>query len=372
VIDEGRNENGKRRQRWQGGFKTKREAQTALTEALRKIDMGAYIPPSKLTLGQYLTEEWLISIRTQVRPSTFDSYRRNIELHVLPDLGGVKLQRLGPEHLDRLYDSLLRTGSRRGKEATGLAPKTVRNVHLILAKALHDALKRGKIHRNPASVASPPRLSAARSPERTTWTAEELRRFLSLVEDDRLQAAWVLLATTGMRRGEVLGLRWDDLDLDNARLLIRQALISVGYEAQFSEPKTGRSARVVDLDPVTVGALKAHRAKQAEERLLWGPYWQDHGLVFTRENGTAFHPQLLSDAFDRLVKRSGLPKIRLHDLRHTYATLSLRAGIRAEVVSRRLGHATVAFTQDTYTHAIPAMEQEAAEQVARLIFGEKC
>ncbi len=201
-----------------------------------------------------------------------------------------------------------------------------------------------------------------------TWTAGELGRFLDFVVDDRLYGAWVLAATTGLRRGEVLGLRWSDVDLDSGRLAVRQTLVSVAYETKFSTPKTKRGRRSVSLDATTVMALRSHRKRQLEERMEWGPAYQDSGLVVTRENGVLVHPDRFTQMFDKHVKNSGLPRIRLHDLRHTHATLALAAGVHPKVLSERLGHATVAFTLDVYSHAVPALQEEAAERVASLIF----
>jgi integrase len=204
-----------------------------------------------------------------------------------------------------------------------------------------------------------------------TWTAEEVRAFLDYVRqaDERLYALWVLAATTGMRRGELLGLRWADLDLDAARVAIRRTVISVGYEVCESEPKTKKGRRTIDIDPTTVAALRAHRARQAEERLAWGPAYEDSGRLFARENGSVLHPERVSQLFKKHVRNAGLPAIRFHDVRHTHATLGLAAGVPPKVMSERLGHSTVAFTLDLYTHAVPALQQQAANQVAALIFG---
>jgi integrase len=188
------------------------------------------------------------------------------------------------------------------------------------------------------------------------------------VRDDRLFALYRLALATGMRRGEIVGLRWQDVDLDAARLAVVQQLVVVdGWRVEVSEPKTARGRRVLDLDPATVQALRAHRDVQIAERAFMGPDYEDNDLVFCREDGRALHPDKVSQAFTRLARAAGLPPIRFHDLRHTYATLALAAGEYPKVLSERLGHASAAFTLDTYAHVIPSMQQAAAERIAGVL-----
>ena len=184
---------------------------------------------------------------------------------------------------------------------------------------------------------------------------------------DRLVAAWHLLATTGMRRGELLGLRWVDVDLEGAFLSVRQTRVSVDYQVEVGTPKTERGTRTVALDPATVAVLHEHRSRQLEERLAWGPAWTDSGLVLTREDGTEIHPQRFSQYFRRLASSSGLPLIRLHDVRHSYATALIKAGQPIKVVSQRIGHASPTITMAIYQHVLPSDDVEAAAAGARLI-----
>ncbi len=202
------------------------------------------------------------------------------------------------------------------------------------------------------------------------WTNLELRQFLETVKNDRLYPLWLTLAMTGLRRGEALALRWTDLDLERARLSVRRSLVPINGTVEVHEPKTSRGRRLVALDPFTVSVLRAWSRRQKEERLEWGPAWTDSGLVFTRPDGKLIHPERVSKAFRAAVKKTGLPPIHLHDLRHTHATLALAAGVHPKVVSDRLGHATVAITLDIYSHAIPALAEEAAATVAALVMGE--
>jgi integrase len=356
---------GRRRQKTKGGFRTKRECQAALNEAIMTVQTGTYVEASRRTVRSFLLEEWLPDREPpKLRPTTYANYQTQITTHVVPGLGSVELQRLSPAQLNAFYRSLLAEGRRDGR---GLAPKTVKNIHAILHRALKDAVRWGYVVRNVADAVEPPK---GRSPEMQVWTPEQLRAFLTHARTDRLYAAWLLVATTGMRRGELAGLRWVDLDLDAGRASPRRPRVVVNYAVEVSEPKTARGRRSVALDALTVAALREHKERQAEDRAVVGPGWQDSGLVFTRPDGAPIHPDLISDWFGRLAREAGLPKIRLHDVRHSYASAALAAGIPAKIVSERLGHATVQITLDTYSHVLPGLDAQAAETVARLILGD--
>jgi integrase len=203
-----------------------------------------------------------------------------------------------------------------------------------------------------------------------TWTAEQVRQFLSRVADSPYRVAWIVLLATGIRRGELLGLRWSDLDLDAGRLQVRRSLVSVGYELHVSEPKTDRGRRSIALDASSVAALRQHRKRQLEQRVALGLGRPGpESLVIARPDGSPVHPDRLTKLFEAATKAAGLPRIRLHDLRHTHASLALAGGVHPKVVSERLGHASIAITLDTYSHAIPQLDQAAAETVGALIFG---
>lgn len=366
VMDVGRDpETGKRRQTWRSGFRTRKEAERGLTELLSRLGRGVYVEASRATTGDYL-REWLGAIETRsLRPSTASSYRMLVETHLIPRVGSIPLQQLSAPHLNGCYADMLTSGRRHGKG--GLSPRTVRYAHSVMRKALADAVRWNRLIRNVADLADPPRKSATRRAPKT-WTAAELRRFLEHVREDRLEPAWRLTASTGMRRGEVLGLAWSALDLDNGRLSVRQTLGVVDYQPRLAQPKTARSRRQVALDPDTVTALRAQRKRQAEEQLAAGTAWTNPDrLVFTREDGSPIHPQSFSEAFRRHTATAGLPRIPLHGLRHTHATIALQAGIHPKVVSDRLGHFSAAFTLDTYSEAIPALQESAAGLVAALV-----
>lgn len=365
VLDLGRDHTGRRVRRWHSGYRTRKDAERARVELLNRVDQGTYVAASRLTLGEFLRDEWLPAMRAVVRPTTWEHYAIAANVRVVPALGGVVLQGLTPAKLNAFYADLLASG--RSDGTGGLSPKTVRHTHTMLHKALADAVRWGRVVRNVADLADPPKPPRA---EMKVWAPVEVRAFLDSVRDDRVYAAWLLVATTGMRRGEVLGLRWSDLDLDAGRLSVAQTLTVVGSKVRVSEPKTAKGRRTVALDPATVAALRGHRVRQAEERLALGPTWREHGLVFTWYDGGPIHPERFSKWFEVRAIRSGLPRIRLHDLRHSYATAALAANVSAKVVSERLGHAKVGITLDVYSHVLPSMDEQAALTVARLILGE--
>jgi len=354
----------KRRQKWHSGYRTKRDAERALSEIVASLHGGSYVEPTKQTLGEF-TAEWLAAIQPTVRPATHYSYSRNLRLHVLPRLGSVQLRRIDAGMLNTLYAALLADG-RKDYAGGGLSPRTVRYVHTIAHRAFKDAVKWGRLARNPADAADPPKAAAASRPESITWTADQLRSFLEGTRGSRYWAAYLLLATTGLRRGEALGLRWADLDLDGARASIRQTIIAVKHTAMLGTPKTAKGRRTVTLDSGTAAALREHRKRQAAERLLMGAGWTETDLVFCHVDGTMLHPERFTRGFSDAVRRLELPPIRLHDLRHGWATLALQAGIHPKVVQERLGHANIGITLDTYSHVVAGLHEDAAEQVAAL------
>jgi len=361
---------GKEKRRWYPAGTRKSDADKLVTELVKRMHDGSYRAPTTITLGEYLAKKWLPAQRSQLRPSTFDSYRRTLELHVVPTLGAVPLAKLRPEDLDGLYAHLLESG-RRNQSGTGagLSVSSVRYVHRILRKVLGDAFRKGAIERNPATFADPPKKGPGAGPDRQArvWTGHQLQTFLTLADSERLGPAYLLAAHTGMRRGEVLGLRWGDVDLHAKRLHVRQAVTAVAYTVRISDVKTRASRRTVDVDEPVVQVLQAWRRRLAEERLLLGPAYDDHDLAFPRPDGAPTHPERFTRTFDRLVAEAGLPRIRLHDLRHTHATLLLKAGVPVKVVSERLGHASAAFTLNVYQSVLPGMQAEAAATFSRLV-----
>jgi integrase len=357
----------KRRQKWHSGYRTKRDAERALAEMVDAVNRGTYVPKTRTTVAEF-AREWLVAIEPTVRPATHYSYKRNLRLHVEPYLGSVALASLDAGMLNGLYARLLADG-RKNQAGGGLSARSVRYVHTITHRMLKDAVRWGRLARNAADAADPPKASASVSRKLSTWTAEQVRAFLLGTATDRLYAAFLLLATTGMRRGEALGLRWVDLDLDNARASVVQTVITVKHKVQIGDPKTAKGTRAVELDPATVAALREHRKRQAAERLQMGAGWTDHGLVFCHIEGGPLHPERFSRTFADRSRQLGLPSIRLHDLRHTWATLALETGVHPKVVQERLGHANISITMDIYSHVTEALHSDAAAKVAGVIFG---
>jgi integrase len=353
---------GRRRQQTKGGFKTRKECEAALRQAIADQRGGTLAKPSQRTIASFLVDEWLPAVKPKLRASTWASYRTNTNAHVVPVLGEVKLQGLSPMQLNLFYARLLERGRRRG--GGGLSPKTVRNIHVMLHRALKDAVRWGYLPRNVADAVDPP---VGRSAERHVWTPDQLGAFLEHVRADRLYALWLLVATTGMRRGELAGLRWVDIDFANARVSPQRPRVVVDYAVQVSEPKTAKGRRALALDAATLAVLREHQTRQAEEKAVIGAGYQDSGLVFTWPDGAPIHPDLITRWFEQHSRAAALPKIRLHDVRHSYASAALAAGVPAKVISERLGHATVGFTLDTYSHVLPGLDAAAAQAVAQLI-----
>lgn len=313
-------------------------------------------PSTELTVEEFLIERWLPSIEMTIRPNTFVSYAGHLSNHVVARIGNMSIHDVDGPTLNALYSELLRGGRLKGR-GKGLNPTTVRRVHATLRRAFRDAVRWGLLEKNPVESCDPPR--QARTEVMRTWSLEELRSFLELTNEDEWAELWLLLATTGMRRGEALGLRWSDIDLGTCVISIRRSIVLVGHRPHIAEPKSARSRRVIVLDRRTADAL---------ERLNTNATPRD--FVFRTSDGESIHPAAVSRRFREIVDGSSLPRIRLHDLRHTFATLALQAGIHPKIVSERLGHSTIALTLDVYSHALPTLQRDAAEKVGDLILGE--
>jgi integrase len=309
-------------------------------------------------LGDWLIAEWLPAIRATVEPTTFANYTVQVKAYIVPAVGGVRLSDLNPALINGLY----------GKLSERLGPKSVRNVHVVLHKSLRDAVKWRILTGNPADDADPPKLTR-KEPE--AWMADEAVRFLGHTASDRLAAMWRLAVTTGMRRGELAGVRWQDIDLDSGSLSVVRTRTEYSGVMFEKEPKTTGSRRRIALDGDTVAMLRDHRRRQLEDRLAWGAGWQETGLVFTREDGSPLRPTWITRRFAALALAAGVRRMTPHSGgRHTWATLALEAGTHPKVAADRLGHASVKTTLDRYSHVIEGVDRQAAETVAARLRGD--
>lgn len=341
---------------------TKKGAQAALRKAITEREQGAYVAPTDLTVAQYLKGEWLPSLAArELSENTRIVYKLHVG-RIVPVIGDRPLQKLTRRDVANLATHLATTKGARGKI---LSAATRAQCLVVLRHALGDAVDRGLLRDNPATGVRRPQVKRA---ELTTWTAGELRIFLQMTESDRLGPLWRLLSQTAMRRGEALGLQWSDVDLVAGKIIVQRQRKANGYAVEEGPTKTGK-ARVVSIDAATVATLRRQSELQLQDARDWGDAWQATGHVFTREDGSPWHPDRVSKLFDEAVRDAGVPRIRLHDLRHTWATLALRAGVHPKVVQERLGHANISMTMDRYSHALPDLQESAAELVAALVDG---
>jgi integrase len=365
VVGTYANGRPRRKQLRRRGFRTRAEAVEAMTELREQVRTGGYVAESGTTVEQWMTR-WLDSLPGRLKPGTIDMYRRTVRTHVVPRIGAYRLTQVDPMTLNQLYADLLADGRKDGKG--GLSSASVRHVHAIMSKALGAAVKAKAIRTNPARDADPPSLRAAERPPMSTWSSEEVARFLHAEEDTRYGPMWTFYVYTGCRRAEAVGLLWDDVDLDAGRVSFRRSITVVDGQIHEAETvKTSRSRRSISLQPAVVAALRSWRAQQAKDRLAMGAGYHDGGYVFTQPDGRPIHPKSVTQEFNRRSKRHDMPRIRLHDLRHTYASLAFEAGVPAKAISERLGHHSVAFTLDVYAHMMPAQEADYADAVGDLI-----
>lgn len=358
VRVEGRRDplTGKRRQ-FSRQVPTVKEARRLEADWTGEVARGTALDPSKTTVAE-LMDAWLTTKQGEVSPNSWRDYEVVIRLHLKPALGDIPVQRLTAASVQAQYAAW--------REA-GRSPRMVRGCHMRLSQALKQAVRHGIVSTNVCDSVSPPRLPTIKT---VVWNREEASRFLDAASDDSLHPLWHLLVLEGLRRGEGLGLRWRDVDLDRGTASIVQTVApdksNRGVAIIQRSVKTRASSRSVRLTSRTVAALREHRKIQAERRLA-ASEWQDHDLIVSTSKGTPINPNNVSRSFAALIRDTGLPRIRVHDLRHSSATLLLLAGVPAKVVSERLGHATVGITLDLYSHVLPDMQDSAADAMDNLL-----
>lgn len=358
-----RTADGKRRQKTKTVHGKEKDAQQELARIEQEVYAGKYLEPTRMDLKQFL-HKWLKDYaKANVNPKTYEEYERIIKTNIVPALGHIPLSKLKPLHIQEYYTAMLESGSKIGRG--GLAPQTVLNHHRLLNCALAQAIKWELLAKNPAEGASPP------TPERKETNILDgigMARLLEAAHGTRLYIPILIATTTGMRRGEILALRWEDLNFETGIIKVRRSLGQTRKGLFIKEPKTPSGYRPVLLPSFVVDALRRHKAEQAKCRLRLGPDYQDkEGLICVKEDGSPYPPNRLTRNFEDFVERLNIPHIRFHDLRHSLATLLSDENVNVKTTSERLGHSDVAFTLQRYTHVSPHMQREAAEAIDKVM-----
>ena len=349
---------GNRKQQWISVKGTKKVAEKRLAEMLHQLDTGMFMKPGKITLADYL-KQWLKDYcRANLAPRTAEGYESIVHCHLIPSLGQIPLTQLKPEHLQHVYSDKL---------AAELSHRTVRYIHVTLHKALQDAVRLGIIVRNPADAVKPPKVQRQ---EIRTMSESDIHIFLEFAKSTSYYALFYTALFTGMRRSELLALRWSDVDLILCQLSVTRALHQLQDGSRiFRQPKTAKGRRLISLSPSTTILLREHREQQEEMRRALGSTLTEDDLVFCHEDGKPLLPNSVSHAWTKLASRTGLKGIRLHDARHTHASLMLKQGIHPKIVQERLGHASIQITLDTYSHVTPGLQQAAANRFNDIVQG---
>lgn len=348
VIELDKSPEGKRRQKWITVKGSKKQAEKKLTEILNKRDTGNYLEPDKATLTDYL-DRWIIEyVMVNLSPRSAEGYQDIVRAHFIPEIGNIPLSQLKPEHLQRYYADKL---------DKGLSAQTIRHHHTLLHKALQTAIEWNLIIRNVADAVKPPRVQRK---EMQTWNEVEIMQFLEAAKDSFYYEIFYLALFTGLRRSELLALRWSDIDMILGQIHINRSLhILKGGKIHFKAPKTASGRRTVALPPSALLLLNEYRQKKEVESLMLNIPIQDSDLVFNNL-GKPVLPLTVSHAWSKLVKKTGLKYIRLHDARHSHASLLLKQGIHPKIVQERLGHSSIVITLDTYSHVTPGLQEKAA------------
>ncbi|MDZ4042529.1 MAG: tyrosine-type recombinase/integrase [Eubacteriales bacterium] len=350
---------GKRRRKVEAFRGTKKDAEKRLAELIRAVDTGSYCDPGKLTVANYL-RRWMDTHKVNLAPSTLRCYTVALDKHIIPGLGSAALQKLTPIMIQEFYTRDLEGGRKDNKKSTGrgLSTTTVSMHHRILRKALADAVRWQMIARNPADLVSPPKRAKK---DITVPTEAEVKALLGAAQGEYLHMPIYMAVYTGMRLGEVLGLRWEDVDLPNQVISVRQSLYQRKQgDPLFKAPKTKGSTRTIDVGAAVVRALKAHKKEQSKQRMLAGQMWQEYNLVCCLQNGQPIHPPTVGSRIRDLANNLDA-EFSFHDLRHFHASILLKQGVHPKIVSERLGHSQISITMDTYSHLLPNVQRKAAD-----------
>jgi integrase len=364
VLNLGRDPStGKSKQQWFSVKGTKKDAEKRLSELLHQRDTGTFMKPGKTTLGDFL-ERWLKDyVWPNLAPRTAEGYETIIRRQLIPQLGHITLTQLKPEHLQKYYADRLANGRCDGKG--GLSPLTVRHHHMTLHCALENAVRLGLLSRNPADAVSPPRYQRS---EIHTLNEDDIHILLEAAKSTPYYALFHLALFTGMRRSELLALRWCDVDLLLCQVYVSRTLHRLrDGSIIYGTPKTAKGRRMIALSPSAVLVLKEHKVQQEEHRAMMEIPLKDDDLIFSHPDGKPLLPDTVSHAWVKLVKRVGLGGVRLHDARHSHASLMLKQGVHPKIVQERLGHASIQITLDTYSHVAPGLQEAAAARFDELV-----
>jgi integrase len=356
-------ETGKRKQQWISVKGTKKDAEKRLSELLSQVDNGIFIKPAKTTLADYL-ERWLKDyVWPNLTPRTAEGYEYIIRRHIMPALGKLTLTQLKPEHIQRYYANKLSSGRADGNG--GLSAKTVRHHHVTLHDALQSAVKWGLLARNPADAVDAPRFQR---PQMHIMDADEINKFLEAAKGTPYYAIFYVALFTGMRRSEYLALKWSDIDLILCQIYVTRSLHQLKDGSfVYRQPKSDKSRRMIALTPSTALVLREHKENQSSIKLMQGVLLKDEDLVFSQPDGSPYRPDTITHAWIKLARRVGLKGIRLHDARHSHASLMLKQGIHPKIVQERLGHSSIQITLDTYSHVAPGLQEAAAKRFDELL-----
>lgn len=355
-------ETGKRRRKWHSFSGTKRQAQEECARLVTALKAGNYIEPTKQTVAEFL-DEWLTFIKPSVSQKTHERYTEILRKGVAPLLGDVTLAKLKTDRIDAAFSKALSEGRRDGQG--GLSPRTVHHMRRVLIKALNQAVVWDRLVKNPAHASTPPKVE--RKPM-LAYDAKQTAELLEAMRPTRMFAPVLLAVMCGLRRGEIAALRWRNVDLESRIISIVESAEQTVEGVRYKEPKSGNS-RTVALSVGVAEQLKAHRARQAEELLRLGLRPNARTFVVSQVDGRPLQPRSITHEWVRLIEKTSLPRIRFHDLRHTHASQMLAAGVHPKVASERLGHSTIGITLDLYSHVMPGMQADAAEQVDAAIRG---
>lgn len=359
VASAGKDSHGNRRQIKRRGFRTEKEAMKEMRKLLQQVDDNTYVKNSNIKYSEFLQGEWLESKALKVRSVTLGTYTLNIKKHIVPYFQNREMGKITTQLIEQFYAHL--------SKKVGLSERSIQDIHKIVKSSFNTAVKRKYLSYSPAADAEAPKVPRK---EMSVWNLEETVRFLKLCDKSDLHIAFLLALTTGMRQSEILAVRWRDWDTEKGVLHVRQTLSHDGKQI-YQDTKTRSSTRTITLIQRTLDSLKEHRKKIDKQRKSAGSYYKDYDLIVCTKLGTPVNPRNLLRTFYDLMKKAKVPKIRFHDLRHTVATLMLSSNINPKIVKEILGHSDIRVTLDTYSHVLPSVHKETAQQYGNMIFGSQ-